>query len=145
MPLDMLMAYVPGDPPMLRPTNATDHVNLLSLKRADVIRCKISVPRDGVRHRWFFAMLSTVAEAEGCSTEYVLEWLKLRLRLFDIRWVDDVPLVRLGSISYAAMDETEFTKFRFRAVELICRELLGGAEVSVLNQMIDERTERRGA
>lgn len=117
---------------------------LRPVKLGTVLRCKIHRMRNSAHHRKFFALLNTVWAAcdQWPSVDALLTDLKFRLR-----HTDDVLLVSTGeivriprSISFSAMDQSEFDEFYARALRELC-EMAGGIEESALRQAVLEQLE----
>lgn len=130
----------PGLIPILRPIDAAGQEAIYELSQlgADHLRCVVTAPRNSRRNRWFHALLTIVAQAYDQPMEAIKVWLKMRLHLVDTYRVDDRVIDIPKSVSFAAMDETEFAQFCNRCVELIARELLGGIEQNALRAQIEE-------
>ena len=60
------------------------------------------------------------------SEEDMLVCLNLDLGLCSTVWHGNKQVVRVGSISFAAMDETEFERFYSRCVDVILEKYLRG-------------------
>lgn len=94
----------------------------LRLIRDGEVKVKITQPRNVRFHRWFFSLLKLVAENNPNfnSTDDVLDYLKVKLRLYDVvQFPDGTTHYRLGSISFSKMDETEFHAFAKRCIDLL--------------------------
>lgn len=126
--------------PVLRPFNraGVEALEALPQIRAGAFRCVLTAPRHVRRSMWFHALLGKVAEGYGVDMEAVKIWLKFRVGLTDPFRVGEEIVQVPRSVSFAAMDEIEFSEFCNRCVEVICRELLGGMETGALKREIEE-------
>lgn len=120
---------------------------LAALRRiavGELVQADVRRPRNVKYHRKFFALCHLVFDASGQweSVEHLLTDLKFHLRhvesfrLHDGRQVD-VP----ASISFAAMDDVEFSRFFDRAIRALC-ELTGGIQEDALREAVLEELSR---
>ena len=105
------------------------------LRVGETVVCTIKKARNYEFHKKFFALVrltldnlpEKTAERLGiCDEEDMLNCLKLDLGMFTTAWYDHTQVVKLSSISFANMDETEFQRFYNRCIELILRSYLRG-------------------
>lgn len=100
-------------------------------------------PRRVRRHRWWWALLQRVADSHPfySRAEQVLTHLKLRTGWVDTQTIvkgDEVTVVYTPkSISFDAMDETEFRQFVDRALDVVVQELLPGIDRDDLRAEIE--------
>lgn|GEM_PF-296313 len=126
----------PGAPhkDMLLPADSHAAAALAALPIAETIAVKVVRERSLPMHRLFFGILQHVAENSRFETaERLLVALKIRLGRYDLCRLPNgrcVPVPQ--SISFAAMDQTEFRRFFDDAVKLICEEVLGGMDSAQL-------------
>lgn len=115
---------------------------LRKIKVGEVIQCEIHKPRNLAHHRKFWALLNVVWKAAGdWSSPYaLLIELKVNLGMIqgaEVRSTGQVVHV-LKSISFAAMDQTEFDEFYERALMELC-SMAGGIEPEELrNEVLAE-------
>lgn len=112
---------------------------LRHLKQGELVRAEITKPRNVRFHRKFFALLNLVWSATGewSSVEDLLIELKVRLGLTKeivIRQTGEVVKVP-GSISFAKMDETQFSEFYEKALRELC-VMAGGIDSDILRQEV---------
>lgn len=112
---------------------------LRKIKIGKVVKCEVSQPRNIQHHRKFFALLNTVWQAAGdwATVDDLLIELKIKLgvtREVVIRESGEVIKI-VGSISFAAMDQTEFDKFYERAIQALCL-MAGGIDSNMLREMV---------
>jgi len=112
---------------------------LRHVKLGTVMRCELRRMRNAAHHRKFFALLSTVWAACGDwpSVDALLTDLKFRLRhTEDVLLVSTGEIVRIPkSISFANMDEAEFSEFYERALRELA-EMAGGIDDGVLRETV---------
>lgn len=112
---------------------------LRKIKLGNMVKCEVSQPRNLKHHRKFFALLNTVWTAAGDwpSVDELLIELKLKLGLTRdvvIRESGEVVKV-LGSISFAAMDQTAFDTFYERSLQALCF-MVGGMDPGMLRDEV---------
>lgn len=112
---------------------------LRKIKVGKVVRCEVTQPRNIQHHRKFFALLNTVWQAAGdwATVDDLLIELKIKLGITKeivIRESGEVVKI-VGSISFAAMDQTEFDKFYERAIQALCF-MAGGIDSDILRQLV---------
>jgi hypothetical protein len=112
---------------------------LRRIKVGEVVQCDITKPRNLAHHRKFWALLNTVWECAGdWSSPYAI-LIELKVRLGHVQKVviretgEIVSVPR--SISFAAMDQTEFDAFYEKALMELCK-MAGGIEPSALRQEV---------
>lgn len=117
---------------------------LRRLKQGDVIKAEITKPRNIRHHRKLFALLNLVWSSCGDwpSVEDLLTELKKRMGLYDEcgEIVDRATgqvfkVVKLRSISFSAMDQSEFDTFFEKAIRTLC-QMVGGLEENVLRDEV---------
>lgn len=140
MPEELLMQiYMTRTVSGLGPSDDDALQHLRKLKLGTTVRADIAVPRNLKMHRKFFALLGIVWAAAGdwTTVEDLLTQLKLKLGLTtDIVVRESGEVVKvLGSISFAAMDQTAFDAFYERALMALC-ELAGGIDSDMLRQEV---------
>ena len=105
------------------------------LREGETVMCTIRKPRNYEFHKKFFALVRIafsnlperlVRMLNVQSEEDMLDAYKLELGLYTLVWHGRRPVVKLGSISFAAMDETEFQKFYNRCVDITLTTFLRG-------------------
>jgi hypothetical protein len=114
----------------------------LRLVRDGEVKVKITQPRNIRFHRLFFSLLKLVAENNPNfhSTDDVLDYLKMKLRLFTVvQFPDGSTHTRLGSISFAKMDETEFHAFAKRCIDVLSDYWLPGVTSEDVHREFLER------
>jgi len=127
--------YVKCMPEGLVPMYDSDLENRKKLKVGEVYKVEVSLPRNYKFLKKFFALVRLVFNnlpehivrmLNVRSEEDMLDCFKLQLGLYRQVWHGRRPVVKLGSISFAAMDETEFQKFYNRCVDITLTTFLRG-------------------
>jgi hypothetical protein len=100
---------------------------LASLGVGEIVRVKLSRPRNLGHHRKFFSMIQLVFENQEKfpTLEHLLTAVKI-----EAGWYEDVPIEVSGklvylpkSISFAKMDQNQFELFYEKAIAACCRLL----------------------
>lgn len=121
----------------LVPMYDSDYEERRRLKVGDTVLCKIAKPRNYEFHKKFFALVRLTFEnlperlhsmLNIRNEEDMLTCLKLDLGLATIVYHGGRQIVRPGSISFSAMDNTEFERFYQRCVDIILHTYLRGTE-----------------
>lgn len=117
------------------------------LREGDTVMCSIRKPRNYEFHKKFFALVrltfDNLPERLVCmlnvrNEQDMLTCFKLDLGLFTTTWHGRREVVKLESISFASMDETEFQKFYDRCIDLVLSTYLRGTD----RQSLIEEVER---
>lgn len=105
------------------------------LRVGETVQCKIRKLRNYRFHKKFFALIrltldnlpEQLADRLGIyDEEDMLAVLKLELGLFTTAWYQHTQVVKLSSISFEHMDETEFQVFFNRCLNIIETRYLRG-------------------
>lgn len=119
----------------LIPMYDSDYDEKQRLKVGETVLCKISKPRNYEFHKKFWALIRLTYQnlperlhrmLDIYSEEDMLTCLKLDLGLSSTVWHGSRQVVRAGSISFAAMDNTEFEQFYQRCIDVILEKYLRG-------------------
>ena len=137
----------------LVPLDEFDAEQKSKLRLDSDVKVKVSYPRNLEFHRKLMALCRITAdnlphaiaeERHIYNTETMLAAIKIDLGMFDVVDVAGRSIVRLHSISFAKMDESEFERFYDRAVTDILENYLIGADREELKeevkQFISQRT-----
>ncbi len=106
----------------------------------DILRVKVSRPRNVRFHRKFFAMLTVVmehmpeeSEQRWPTTERLLWELKCQTGRFDVHTtIGGRETVIPHSIAFDKMSEDEFSKFYSDCLRVICRHVIPGIDDDTL-------------
>lgn len=109
-----------------------------------VIKAKISVPRNIFFHRKFFAMLNIVMKNQDRypTLDVLLSVCKLATGHAEVIRTKHGDVAIPRSISFAKMDELEFSSFYDRAVQWVLREVIPGLQRKELDREVE--TELKG-
>lgn len=130
----------------LVPMYDSDYEEKKQLSVGETVLCTIKKPRNYEFHKKFFALVrltldnlpEQMVSALGIYNEAdMLNCLKLDLGLYDVFRYGSRQLIKPRSISFAAMDETEFHKFYDRCVDIILQTYLRGTDRHSLLEEIE--------
>lgn len=131
-------------PSGLIPMYDSDYDEKKKLKVGDTVLCEIKRPRNYEFHKKFMALVRLTFDnlpehlhkLMGIySVEDMLTSLKFDLGLCTIIHIGERDFIKEGSISFAAMDETEFESFYKRSIDIILHRYLCGTD---LQDLLDE-------
>lgn len=121
----------------LVPMYDSDYDEKKKLRVGENVLCDISKPRNYEFHKKFFALIRLVLDnlPEHISDKFniyseedMLDALKVDLGLYNIVYVGGKQLVKVGSISFAKMDNTEFERFYNRSIDIVLNKYMNGTE-----------------
>lgn len=127
--------YCRVTPTGLVPMYDSDLEEKKRLRVGENVLCTIRKPRNYEFHKKFFALVRLtfdnlpehlVRMLNVQSEQDMLTCIKIDLGLYTIAWHARRPVLKEGSISFAAMDETEFQKFYSRCVDIVLSVYLRG-------------------
>lgn len=130
----------------LVPMYDSDYDEKQRLKVGDTVLCSIKRPRNYEFHKKFFALLRLTVtnlphliqqQMQIFTEEDMLDCLKVDLGLYTTVWHGGKQIIKIGSISFAKMDESEFERFFQRSVDVILRIYLRGTDRQALIEEID--------
>lgn len=128
MPIDIYCQKIDG---RLIPETGFDAEQMDKLPRGKPVRCRITQPRSDGQQRWYWKLLSRVAEnTEFPDAEAVHFYLRMRVGLYDhvvINAMEHAVVPR--STAYGAMDQTDFNNYVEQAVHVIETVILPGVTV----------------
>ena len=126
----------------LRGATDSDRELLRSWPAGEVLRCRVSKPRNSRFHRKFFVLLDIAFQNQDRygHPEPFRKALILQAGFYDeIPKLDGSGVTLVPkSISFANMDELEFSKVYNRVRDLICTEVIG-VEATELDQAVLEQ------
>lgn len=111
------------------------------------VRVHVTLPRNIKFHRKFFALLTLTVEnlpetlqkeTNIFSVESLLAAVKIDMGYYDIVKVAGRNIVKLRSISFAKMDEQQFSRFYDLAVTDILSNYLRGTDRNSLLQEVEQ-------
>ena len=139
--------YCQVTPSGLVPMYDSDAENKAKLRNGEQVLCTIKRPRNIAFHRKFFALvrLTYFNLPEHLMTRFcihneedMLARFKIDLGLFDIVDVGEGRALKLGSISFAKMDNTEFESFYNQCLDLVQHVYLEGADRADILEEVDK-------
>lgn len=100
------------------------------------LHCEVKQPRNGAHHRLFWAICARVANGIGADSENVSDVLKIASGHYTLVKSKSLGEVKLPkSISFAAMDQTDFAQFFERCLVVIFEEW--GIDREAFSDLID--------
>ena len=112
----------------LEPTDAAGTDVLRHIPQGEILKAKITRPRNVKHHRLFFKMLQVVWQNQErfATVDALLGALKVYMGHCDFIQSKQGMVALPRSISFGKMDQTEFREFFDRAVDVVCREVIPG-------------------
>ncbi len=95
----------------------------------DVVKIDLKKPRNYEHHKKAFSMFNAVLDNHPTyeTIEQVLDEIKFRLGYLDRSVIDGVAVFKLKSISFSAMGQEKFNLFYSRAIDVILKHMIVGA------------------
>ena len=130
----------------LVPLYDSDYEAKHKLREGENVLCTITKPRNYEFHKKFFALVrltfdnlpERLHQMLGIrSEEDMLDCIKIDLGLFTEHWHGGRKALKLGSISFAAMDQIAFERFYNRTITLILDKYLCGTKREELVEEIE--------
>ena len=128
----------------LFPVDETGEVVIRKFTPGEVVSIDVKRPRNVAFHRKFFAMLQIILQNQDAfkSIDDLLELTKLRTGHCHTVLTKAGEVKITDSISFAAMDDTEFANFYDRACAWVINEVVPGLDrhdldEEVRNQLLD--------
>lgn len=129
----------------LTPVDAESFAAFSKLPFGRPLHIEAKQPRNGAHHRLYWALVHRIANAVGCAPEALSSHLKVRTgHVATVRTKDGLREYP-ASISFAALDQTQFSEFYNRCITVICEDL-GLRRPDILEackDLIDGGTEKR--
>ena len=123
----------------LRPTNDSGAEAMRKIPEESLVKVTWARPRNIRHHRKFFAMLQIILanQEHYKSIDDLLDVCKLRIgHVRTIETADGIERFP-ASISFASMDETEFSAFYDRAVDWMLRTVIPGLQRQHLDAEVE--------
>ncbi len=136
--------YCRVTPMGLVPMYDSDFDEKRRLKEGETVLCRITKPRNYEFHKKFWALARLtfdnlperlVRMLDIYTVDDMVSCLKIELGLFSTVWHGGRQLVKVGSISFAEMDETSFKQFYDRCIDVILGKYLRG---TTRQEILDE-------
>ena len=128
----------------LVPMYDSDYDEKQRLKIGEKVLCEVTKPRNYEFHKKFFALVRLAYQnlperlqsmLNIRSEDDMLTCLKLDVGLVSIIYQGGRQLIKVGSISFSSMDDTEFEAFYQKCVDVILTKYLRGTS---RQELIDE-------
>ena len=126
--------------PVLRPCDEVGERALKQIGQGTVVTCSVKQPRNVQHHRLFFALVSKVFENQEYfkSVEQLVAALKIAIGHVDVIQTKRGTFTIPKSISFAKMDQAQFSEFYERAVDFVVSEVVPGLGRAELEAEIQE-------
>lgn len=129
----------------LVPVDAESWAEFSKIPRNRQIYVEAKQPRNSAHLRLYWALVHRIANAVGCTPEALSSHLKVRTGHVTTVKTKDGLREYPASISFAALDQTQFSEFYNRCITVICEDL-GLRRPDILEackDLIDGGTEKR--
>lgn len=113
---------------------------ITSLPFGKPMRAKVTLARNVKHNRKMFALLKLIFDQQSRypTLDHLLTGIKLATGHYD-EWKQDGATVRVPkSISFDAMDQTAFSSFYDRVIDLVCTQIIPGLQQDDLAREIEE-------
>ena len=110
----------------LRPASEEAEEFLRKLKLGKEVMVEVKRVRNGKMHRLWWALMSILANnLEGdYSPEAICDYIKIKIGLVNVCEINGEVIQTPKSISYSAMDQTDFEHFFEQAINFACEHLI---------------------
>lgn len=121
----------------LEPTSDDDREHLRYVKPGELVRVKITKPRNLQQHRLYWSLCDLVAEnhPEIRTRELASQAIKLLAGHVDLVQVKGQVLKVPRSISFSSMEQGDFEIFFRQAIQVVADELLGSAPETIREEL----------
>lgn len=148
----MQTAYIKQPGMLIAADDATREV-LAKIKNGTTVMAEPKVPRNLKHHRMFFALMNLVHEnlpersvALYPDVDHLVAAMKYAVGLYEMRYLPNgTSFPVLGSISFAAMDQTKFNEFFDRCCDVIAKHFIPGLPPGQLRSEVELMTGARAA
>ena len=107
----------------LRPVDQESLDEFSKLPVGKPLHVEVKQPRNAAHHRLFWALCARIADARGVTAENIADVLKIATGHFTLVRTKSYGEIHIPkSISFAAMDQTEFRMFFERCVLVLYEE-----------------------
>lgn len=128
--------------PSLRAADPEAEVAIKALAAGEVVRARVTKPRNGRFHRRFFAMLSLVFENQEAFTdrEQFRKACLIEAGYYtDVKLLDGTVSREAQSMSFTAMDELTFRQVYNAVVNVILAKVLPGMDFETLESEVEQQ------
>lgn len=124
----------------LIPLSVQDHENLTRIKDGDIIYVEYKKPRNPQFHNKFMSLIRTVYDnsEQYESVEALLNVFKVELGYYDTMWWRKMEIRVPRSISFAKMDELEFSELYDKAVTMALHRFLPTVSKDELEEYVNK-------
>jgi cell division FtsZ-interacting protein ZapD len=107
-----------------------------NIPEGEVLKCKISRPRNSQHHRKFFALLNIVYQNQDHynSIDVMRSILTMKAGFYNEIKTDKGLVFLPASISFAKMDQQEFNQF-YEKMLMTCCDFLGTDKEELINEI----------
>ncbi|GAF90795.1 unnamed protein product [marine sediment metagenome] len=121
----MIELYVTRTGGRLVPVSAASEEAIKELVEGEILKVKVSRPRNVGHHQKFFALMKIVFENQSHYTniEHMRKVLTMRAGYYDAVVTSKGTIYLPKSISFAAMDQSEFQDFYERILDVCVIEI----------------------
>lgn len=135
----MTLALFRKDLASLRPADRAATETLARIKAGEMVAVEIRRPRNLKHHRWWWKLMELVADnMPGAITpELVCEVIKVRVGHVSVVRTRQGEVFIPRSISFAKMDEAQFSEFTDRAIRVIVTDILPGLSDTALRAEVE--------
>ena len=123
----------------LYPTDRYSADRMAKYQGRDVACDEPKTPRNLAHHQKYWVLVNFCAEHSAYTPEQVHDIFKLRTGLTTMSQLTDGTIVQHpGSIAWAKMDQTAFSEFYDRVVQVVITDILPGVTVKQVEQELRE-------
>lgn len=108
----------------LTPGNDAAREALKGIAIGSIVACEVSRPRNLKHHRLYWGLVGSIASSIGAKSENVSDVIKLRSGHFTVVQTKKERYQFPRSISFAKMNQAEFSAFFESACRVVCEEFL---------------------
>lgn len=102
------------------------------------VACEISRPRNLQHHRLYWSLCSAIADSIGANRENISDLIKIRSGHFVVVKTRSELMKFPRSISFAKMDQAEFSQFYNRACQVVSEEFLPHLTANEVRTQIEQ-------
>lgn len=126
---------------ILRPTDETGQELINRISQGQVVEVTVRQPRNLQHHRLFWALMTVVHrnvdQSEYPTRENLVNHIKYKTGHCEVFYAKDgATLFTPKSISFAAMDQTEFSAFYDLVCDYVVKEILPGVSKESLDDEV---------
>jgi hypothetical protein len=117
----------------------TDGSRLPTVKVGEIVKVKISRPRNRKHQAKYWALINTIFDNQSlfATPEHLHQWVKRKTGFAQEITVRGEPTTVYDSTSFESMDQTAFEQYYQRVLDLICEQILPGLGESEVRAEIE--------